>query len=255
MEHREYIERFALGQLSGSDLHAFEARLAADPDFAEEVRQEVELVRALRLAPELAAFRQQLETLEQQDSPKPDTRRFLPPRLLWALAAAVVLILAAIWWLSSPAKPTAQALLAIYYQPPQEMYIPRRTRGEADSSTLNTHSPFLSLLDEAEAAYNKGQPLALLQCLSRLEAMPESADYADELSYYTGLACLQSQQPERAIAAFEKISNEYPTEKPWYLALARLHAGQTAAARADLETIARSASPFAPDAKALLEQL
>jgi tetratricopeptide (TPR) repeat protein len=256
---REQIELFALGRLSGNDLEAFEARLAADPDFAAEVAREVELIQAIRLAPGVDALRSQLEIIEKEAGERAETANKKPGRaisfrLLFAAAAAVMLCVAAIWFFNRTPSMTAQELFAAHFQPPATMSAQVTGRG-AEDTTQTPDTPFFSLLEAAEQDYNKGNPAGALEKIARLQALPESSGFSDRLAFYAGLGCLQTGKPEQAIREFEKIREDYPSEKPWYLALARLNAGQTAEAKADFQQISGSKSPFAREAAVIFEHL
>lgn len=252
MDTREQIELFALGKLSGSDLLSFEARLAADPAFAAMVAREVEVVHAIRLAPEVDALKAQLTKLETGDVQAPAPRRFFTRQIWVSLAAAIVLILVAVWFFNRPPATTTESLFASYFRAPSDMSIVRQ--GRVDTAQT-PNSPFMALWNAAEQDYSQARFADAAEKLGRLQTMAEATDYADDLAYYHALAALQGGNPQQAIQEFEKIKTSFPTEKPWYLALAKLKAGQITTAKKDLEQIGRSASPFATEARELLRQL
>lgn len=256
---REEIELFALGKLTGSALESFQVRLKTDPEFAAEVEREIELVRAIRLAPEVDALRSQLEALEKVAERLPETTypkrsQRIPMRMYLAAAALVLLGVATIWFMSRTPPMRPEELFAEYFHPPNAMDI-NRGEAHANESAQLASSPFFSMLDAAKQDYQNGNPAAALEKLSVLQSMPAAGGFTDELAYYAGLACLKSGKPEQAIGELEKIRDGYPTEKPWYIALARLRAGQIAEAKADLKKISVTKSPYAMDAAAMLEEL
>jgi len=252
---REQIEQYALGKLSGTALEAFEARLAADPAFADEVAREVELIRAIRLMPEVEALRSQLAMLEgEAQFEQKKTARVIPMRVLFAAAATILLGLAGIWFFELVSAPSSEELFVAHFRPPLEMAAPKTGRGAADTAQTEA-SAFFALLDAVEKDYQNGDMPGALEKIVRLRAFPESGEYGDLLAYFAGLACLRTGKPERAIREFETITGGYPAEKPWYIALSRLKAGQLSEAKADFERIGRSASPFAEEAMEILKEM
>ena len=273
MDEREQIERYAFGKLSGELLRDFEARLAADPDFAAMVRQETEMLRALRLSPEVDALRAQLVQIENGElkmeaaedlSTAENTPHFAnsdkrPARIVllrWLLAAvaALVLLAAAVLFLKKEEEIlTPEQIFARHFQPPPSLKSVRRI-GETDDQADQDEWSKQRL--EAENLYEKGDFKASLEKWKALDTLPKAVDYQGDIGFKAGLTALRAGDSQAAISFFEKIpASSFRTEKPWYLALARLRAGEIAAAKKGFEQVAASDSPFGAEARAILKNL
>ena len=272
MDEREQIELYTFGKLFGEPLRDFEARLAADPDFAKMVRQEVEILRALRLSSSVEALREQLKMIENEqvnsgkevDSPTSETQTPLGnpgkrtssfrPWYGWMAAAALVLLAVAVVFLKSKKEVlTPEQIFAAHFKPPLRLTSAERS---AETAGQVTQNEFQKQWSEAKDLYRKGDFKAALEKWKSLAARQEAIDYQDDIGFYAGLTALQASDFRTAISFFETISDgSYNAEKPWYLALAQLRAGDIAAAKKGFEQIAASGSPFTEEARVILRHL
>jgi tetratricopeptide (TPR) repeat protein len=262
MDIHEQIERYAFGNLPTDLRNALEEQLATDPDFALMVASEVEMLHALRLAPEVTALRGQLESLENETVTNQIATQNQPTKVLsmyryLAIAASVLLALVGVWFFSKTPVLTAQELFVAHFQPPTSLGVVKEKRGNNPNAAIEVPiTSFSALWQEAEAQYKAGNYKKVLENFAAIRVLPEATDYLPEIDFYMGIAMLKTAQYEAAIASFQKIpAGFYPTEKPWYLALARLAAGEKEAAKVDFEKIALDKSPFVEEAKAILKSL
>lgn len=246
---QDQIEQYVAGKLEGQALVDFEQRLSADPQLAQRVRLENALQQAVRLAPQVTQFREQLKAADAQLIGTQRSKTFRISRLS-AIAATALLLLAA-WWFFNRPEPVSRADLFAAHFHPHEAFSKVNRGGDNKIDT----SAFKQRWDAAVADLNAGQYEAAIQKFDQLQTMPEARAYSDDLFYAKGLACLQAGKPQEAINSFEAIQTSFPSEKPWYLALSYYLAGNDAAARTAFEQIAQSASPYKKEAQEMLESL
>ena len=253
MDIREQIELYAFGKLTGEALRAFEARLTADPAFAAAVARESEMLRALRLIPEVDALREQLNIIEKEQFVSLETteKRSVPMRWYLAAAAAVLLAVAAVWYFRQPAVLTPEQIFAAHFHPPKTLNAGVR-RGEAGSDST-AQNDFRKQWVEAVDLYAQGDFKASLQIWNHLTSRPESADFKSDINYPAGLTAMQAGDFKTAISFFENIPPGYfISDKPWNLALCQLRAGRLSEAKKGFEQIAGSDSPYAGEARKIL---
>ncbi len=107
---------------------------------------------------------------------------------------------------------------------------------------------------EAMVPYARGDYAAADAALGRyLEAQP----HQPEASFYRGVSLLMLGRPEEArpLLAFSASAVPAPGEARWYLALALLKSGATAAAVADLDAVASSPGPHRAEAGKLAAEV
>ncbi len=256
MDEREQIELYAFGKLSGEALQNFEARLVADPDFAAMVQQETEILRALRLSPEVDALREQLARIKNGELKMENLSgaRVVPLRWFLAAVAALVLLAIAVLFVKKDEKVlTPEQIFAQHFQPPLSLKSVRRIGGTDGQVAQDEWSKRRS---EAEDLYESGDFKGSLEKWKALGALPEALEYQGDIGLKAGLTALRASDFQAAISFFEKTpAGGFKTEKPWYLALAQLRAGDIATAKKGFEQIAVSDSPFAEEARAILENL
>lgn len=257
MDTREQIEQYTFGKLSKEALLAFEARLASDPVFAETVARESDLLRALKLSPEVDALREQLAALEAAQSASVGTR---PPSTLrlfrgyGAVAAAVALLVMAVWFFTRPAVLTPAQLFVAHFQPPATLASAGK-RNKPDG-LVPALSGFQKNWAAADSLYAQGNFKEALRQYQQLAPEPEARAFQSRFNYGAGLTAMQAGAFQEAVGFLDRIPpTDYPTERPWYLALCQLRLGQLPEARQAFEQIAASASPFAGAAKQILQQL
>lgn len=256
MDIYEQIEQYAFGRLTGTDLAAFEARMKAEPDFAAMVKEELSMIRAIRLSAEVQAFRQQVNAVKNEhliQTSQPSSRRFQISRKALSVAAGLVLLAVTVWLLMDRTQSVSpEQLFAAHFHPVSSM---PEIKGGKTTIPGRDATLFYQNWTQTRQAFEQRQYDAALVGIASLERMPEGSDFADDLAYYKGLALLHLNRPTEAAAEFTRIQVGYPSEKPWYLALAQLKAGNIDQAKDILQTIANSRSPFETSAKEILKRL
>ena len=239
----QLMERYYSGQMSAEEQAQWQARLATDTAFAQEVAEYGQLFAGFR-ALELEHLQQNFQQWEQayaQQAPQaqpqiqePTRRLFGTWRALAALAAALVLPLGA-WFLfqqiQAEASPvTAESLFQENFSP-YTYY--NNTRGhsalaeeeeEAEedswaggmSSALAPNPPrsgqgsvgsAVAILDAGVSAYNaKKYSRAVEHFEAYLAATADSKNQHFEIKFYLGVALLAEDRAEEAKAIFEKTS-------------------------------------------------
>lgn len=262
-EFREQIELYALGKLSGEALEAFRARLEADPELAAEVSRELELLQAIRTSDAVDAFRGALAAQEAgwvQESQQPAAllpkKRFVVLRpFIRAIAALLLLLLVVlVFWRRGITK-SPEEIFAAHFNPAEALEDRALRRDGSGADETPAAAPFFNLLRGAEADLRDNKAPEALAKIDRLRAMPESAAYADQLAWLAGLARLQNGDAEIAIRELESIRQGFSSQKRWFLALARLKAGRKEEAVTDFEALAGSSSPYAGEARKVLEEM
>lgn len=259
MDHREQIELYAFGKLSGEALLDFEARLAADPAFAAAVARESEMLRALRLAPEVDLLREQLNRIEIEQLAADEIsgkrkEQVVPVHWYLAAAAAVLLAIAAIWFFRQSPVLTPEQIFAAHFHPPKTLNkgVPR---GETDADT-SAQTEFRKAWARADRQYTLGNYNTAMQTWQRLAAQPEARGFQSDLYYAAGLAAMQAGDFPAAISLFEKIPpGSFQSEVPWYVALCQLRVGNLSEAKKGFKQIAGAGSPFAREAREILARL
>lgn len=170
--------------------------------------------------------------------------RKLRPLRWWGVAAAVVLLLLAGWWFWP--RPSGADLYSAYFSH-RTSDLATRTMGAGNEDELAR-----ILLPYDAHRYDE----AVESIGSYLQQHPEM----DALRLYYAISLLENNRTEEAITQLgqlkqTQLSSDYLQAADWYLSLAYLKAGQEAAAKAILQTIAGSTNPYQAQAKALLGAL
>lgn len=249
----ELIEAWLSGGLSGPELAAFEARLAAEP----ELRELADLHRDLHAAggdAEALAFAEAVAAADAAYHAADDAASPAPApvvRPLWrrpsvlAAAASIALVACLSLYLALQTPQSAQ-LFEQYYAP---YAAPAQFRsGEAVLDSQYT---------AAFAAYNAGD---FAQAEERFGALAGDAEQVTA-RFYGALSALAQGEAglARAEAALAALSREtghpYVSQSRWYLALVYLRQDQPDRAKTELEALSRGSGKYARMAKELLEAL
>lgn len=237
------VEQYVVGRLTEADRDAFEQHYFECARCLEELRQY-----------------QRLQEELQQTSASEERVPIGGPLRSGLAAAAVVLVGLALWWMwpstAPPAPPASVSLptpapvdtlaqLAVVTPPPYE---PVTLRSTPDAATRRFR--------DAMTRYREGDHAGAIPGLA--EAVQLDPDRA-QAQFYLGACYLLTQQPARAIPAFEAAiargDSAYAEEAHFYLAKAFLAMGNAVASRAALEAVLAIQGPRAAEARALLDRL
>jgi len=170
------------------------------------------------------------------------------PIRTWLLVAASLLLPVLLYfWLWRPSEPTASQLADVFLSQ-EKIPEPQTRKGDIEVEAL---------AQQATEAYNENkydQAIALWKQLEARNSMA-SDDY-----FFKAISHLRLEQLEKAIADFQRIRSmsaenpKFQQETTWMLALSYLKAGQTEAAKAELQQVVRDGWR-AEKARQLLELL
>lgn len=239
MEQFDNILRaYADGQLTGDALTALERRLQQDPD----LRADLDVYLALKAADNVRLKRQLVELAQteklQPAAPLRPIRRILP---FLAAAASLALLLAAWWWWPAPPQTSPAALALTYAATPYPDF--PTTMGGSDGRAAAERRAFEAYRQrDFEAAARYFAPLAA------------TATASDTLLFYAGESELQNKRWIEALAYFDRVPPGYWREPAdWRSALACLQSNQSERAGALLEKL--RTGPRKAQAEALLKAM
>lgn len=197
-----------------------------------------------------AQANEDLAFLEQSFSSGKSSGLRKPIQLSWWLLALVVLLTVAILaWLIFFREDKADQLYALYFVPPANEYSPVQLRGGQTKSTMHP------ILEQALNSYDDERYAAAISYFEKyLSEYPND----EQATLYKGVAHLELEQADKAIASFEHVIDLHPDQPlpaHWYLALAHLCNKDHAAARSEFQYLTTIESPFKEKAAAILAQL
>ncbi|MEM1322089.1 MAG: tetratricopeptide repeat protein [Bacteroidota bacterium] len=242
------IEAYLLGQLSEGERQAFEERMAAEPELAQQVEQERKLLSGMAYFSQ-QQFKAELQAIHREviegEAVKPPPEGKKKPGLPWWLIALVALGLAALlfWWLQGPA-PTPQQLYAAHYE---VFELPSASR-DPDNQAVQA---------QAYALYEQGQ---YQQALPLFEQLLENQTNNIPLQLAAGNCHLQLNQAQAALPYFARSLAAddllYRDQARWYAGLTQLQLGLPEAARAYLQPLADDpSSSYQTQAQGILKAL
>ncbi len=235
------IKRYYLREMSQEEQQAFEAKIASDSAFAQEVRTHARMYESIQQKGD-QLLEAKLHSLGQQLLIAPSTAQLRPfsqrRNYLIAVAAAVVLLLSMLFVLAP--QQDSQSLFAENFKP--------LSGARGDGAHLG---PFFD-------AYEKE---AYTEAISIFEQNMADSPAALEpiVNLYLGMSYLSLDQAENALHAFEKVSQESPAiydDAQWNLALTLLKLDQPEEAKKILEKIAAEGqNEWQKKASKLLDEL
>jgi hypothetical protein len=245
-EKIELIEAYLRGDLAEAQRATVE-KLLRDESFQKAVEEQREIREALGSS-KVNAFRRIVREVVEERRPEVKKPPILSRRLLVSAAGIVVLLVAA-WWIFKPGLSLEEKLFARYFEPTAVVGIFRNADIPAEGG-----DEMLQIQKEIDSLYRRqdyGQALSRMETYGAQFPDVRSSDYY----YWSGLLYLFTDQPEKALMAFDSIQIGYPFEKAWYTGLAWLKAGDRRQAEAVFSDIARSESPYREEAEEILEGL
>lgn len=246
MENQLYrtIELYLRRQMPPNERRAFEAKIAADPQLADEVAFYEALL--LRHDEQVKTkWRAQDESLlqpETQIRPVPLVRR---PQ--WAVAASLALLLAAGVWYTFFYTP--QPNLDTVFQENYEGY---KYSGILGNGTSNAEDSLW------QAAMNAYRAKRYEDAVNIAGQFSNSVKYAAEALLLTGAAQLEQGQTEEAVRAFAQVNAPLALRRKaqFFTAMTHLKAKNAGQAKTLFQTIADDAdSPYRGKAAAILKKL
>jgi len=203
----EKIESYLAGDLSDSEVTAFENDMEVNPALKLEVEKQRELHRVLS-DPDTIRFRQKLQKIaaEVKEEEALSTKR--TPFSYWKIAASIIILFGVgtlLWNIVSKEESFAE-LYALYYTPYPAEGITRGTAANKRAEIVKNY---------AQGDYEK-----VISELSGTTMLSES----EQLRLYLGTSYLNTAQEEKAIEQFQKISDtsRYYEYANWYRALTYL---------------------------------
>ena len=238
----EQIEAYLSGALDGDERAVFEARMAADPEFAAEVELHREVAGAVADHGEVA-FEENLRGIAEELEGAGEGKR--RPWRNYLLAAAAVALLAVVGWVvfQGGDPPTPQDLFAEHFQAYEA---PATFRGKVPPEKL----------ERAFAPYKGGEWAVALGEFEQLEG-----EYPgdEEVLFYAGISELALGNGAEGRAYLQRVlalpAHTSEVQGKWYIALSWLAEGNAGAARPLLEELAGFDNRFQPGSAAILEEL
>lgn len=233
------IDQYLMGQMTGEELEAFEREIQADPGLAQEVETQKQAVQLLEISRD-SKMKANLRAIHQSaiGSAKvvPIKRRKIFRFALGGVAAILLLYTFYFFFFNTP---NPERLFSDHFAPYPISFSVRDANTDPKAS-------------EAAIAYKNGDYKTALGLFQVLESQSQNTAY----SLGVGLCQLALNQPESAIIALQKLSNDPLFAEPaqWYTALAYLKLEDIKNCRNHLQTI-EIGSEFYHRAKMLLEEI
>lgn len=246
MDEKEYqqIENYLRKELEEDELSAFEARMAADPEFAATVRAYLDIHNHLQAKTNRKEGEEKLKqtigkvSADFFSGKKKEGRVVsLKTRIYWVAAASLLLLVGFIYILNLQSAPTYEEYAQ--YEP-----LTLSSRSETEQS----------LTQSAEVAFNNGRFTEAGQHLEQLlELNPDHVN----VKLYLALSLIETgkyAQAEALLKEIEEGNSIYAPTASWYLALSYLKQGNENACAAKLKNIPPESSKY-EEAQELLEEL
>ena len=241
VENEELIQKYLENNLSAEELNVFQEKMAADSDFAEDVRLAT-MIDANFLVQQKLHWKNLLQ--EEKKFQKGNKR--IIPLSVWGLAATfLLLITGGLFWLlnSNSLKDQVNQQLADYYVAPE---VTRDSVSNLDENWNEIRAHYLAQDFERTAA--------------KINEVIEKEGASPKLYFYLGLAHLYNSPPDysSAEAAFKTIlasQNAFEEETLWFLSLTYLKAGKIELGRPLLQRVVSEKKWKSEEAQKLLKQL
>ncbi len=228
ISYSKTIDRYKSGEMvDPHEKQRFENELANNPQLAREMQFDDD-IDAMLANQEILDFRQQLGHIYQQDAKKLNRPYILPTyRKRWYAAAAalavVMLVVGAMHFLL-PDKYSSDKLFSMYYNPEKVTTISRSGNNQLLSA----------LVEYQQRDFEKAAIL--------FDEILASDPSNMTIRFYSGIAAIETEQPQKAISAFlfiiEHNDNLFVEQARWFLGLTYLKEGLNKEAILTFEKIA-----------------
>ena len=234
VENENLVERYLLGELSGEERVAFEEHFFE----CENCFEELENLRAIQT--ELA------RSAEEIHAEIPESK----PRRMWFLAVGVAAALIAVGvglrMLTPPTEMPPELVELARFEPPS--YEPVRLRGATDEAQQRFRT--------AMEFYSTGDYVSAIPGLEEAAILDPNAP---NISFFLGVSYLLGDRTSEGIDTLQHTVDLGDTvfleEVHLLLAKAHVHRGEFDVAYAELEAVIDLDGDFAPQARALLDEL
>lgn len=242
------VKKYYNGVLPDDERSAFENKVMEDTAFAEEARSYARMLEAIdrfgdkeldaeltQLGRKLMAEGEQAHTAPEETTAKIRTLR--PQRWVWVAAAAVfVILILSIPFLNSDPATSPEELFAAHY-------VPKDIPGSRSETDPTPSEELWRAAAEAFSAKKYEEAAGLFeQVISDSTSTKKS-----EAWLFLGITRIELKQTEKAIEAFERVSQSSLSvaDANWYMALSYLRINQPEKARPLLEEIVQ----YPPDSE------
>ncbi len=253
----EHIEAYLDGSLDDAAHAAFEARIAADPALAAEVRLHAEVAEALHPAidPALRQFvRKKMGRPHLQVVKKPLSA--VPRWSVWlvGMAATVLLLVVGREFVAQRRETAFKNALAEALRLPESLARPETSQLRGTTPAQQPASLDFQPWAAADSLFQEKNYAVALACLN---ALPDSTKrtFSTGYAFREGILLLAEGQFDRAAADFETAEPDFADLARWYRALALLNLpAQKNEGFALLERLAERPGNHQQDARKLLDE-
>lgn len=244
MTQEELLEKYLEDELSPEEQNLFDAEVASDPGFAQQVRLHGRLNMALGNQKEIK-LEQSLRGIMDKDDLGSASRKTGRPLTFYLSIAAGFLLLATVGYFLFSGQPTNSELYKKFYFP-----------YDASNELRSGQEVPKNLLDKAFDTYNEGQfDVAHTSFLTILKKFPKNS----RARFFLGICQLELGKASKAIKSFQTViadgNNLYLSQATWYKALGCLQLKDLDCSRQELTGIASQPGRYRESAGKLLEYL
>lgn len=250
MDKFDIIDDYLLGHLDNAGMKSVEERIAADPEFAEEVEGHRKIINLIQVH-EDNRWRRKFAEMEEKHKVNKEVKRVLMIRVMSAAAAVAIILVSYFSFFSTGDNEFDNGEIAStlpytheYFEPPAN-YFMQRSRGRSVESKIS----------DAMLLYDAGQYKQAAQIFDDL-LETEAENY--NVLFYGGVSYLMSNQPEKALECFMKTEtkeNIFDQELQWYKSLIYLDTGDDEKAKKILMEIIDTGSKYQKNAREILETI
>ncbi len=240
----ELIKKYLANELSAEERNAFEQEMENDP-FLMESMEGLSMVNSQWSVEAADKTEKKLHTIIDTKIKEPEKGKIISLNFFrYAAAACIIGVLALVSWrlIFVQKSIDEQAIYASYFKP---LTNPDATvRGENDSTAES----------QAIQAYEKEDYFAAVKYYEKL--VSNNPDNVKN-NLFLGISFLATNQPKKAIEAFNKIttSEEYHFDIQWYLALAYIKNKEIPQAQSTLIPLTKEENYYQKEAEEILAKI
>jgi tetratricopeptide (TPR) repeat protein len=202
IEQEDNIQHYIKGQLTGSELEAFENYLRENLEFQEEVRGQM-LIHSASSQIRDEELKERMSAIEDQIN----TKASVNYKVFLRWAAVLLLVTLSLYYFIAESDKSNQDLYIAYFEPYPNVLGPTR-----DDNTLVIDG----MVDYESEAYDQ----AVNKLTNSLVTSPQN----DGIRLYLGISLMKTGRFKEAINAFEPIpdNSRFSNQSKWYISLAYL---------------------------------